>query len=157
METQTLAKLATEVLDQFSWDKRDDGTLYWSRKDLEHDDWISTLCHDAHGDMFPDDWRYSFIHDALSSISEGGERTVEDWEEDSHEAIDGAVDVYNSKLCDWLGSHGHRAGYVDEAVEELGHSESAMQDLMLGQYVERAEVFASVLHSLSERLDELEA
>ena len=157
MSTRTLATLATEILSEFGWGKRTDGTRYWSRNEFpKNDDWITDLCRDAHGDMFPDDWRYGFIHDALASVQEFDERSADDWLDEMHEAVDGCVDVYNSELCRWLGSHAYRSGYVDDATAELGQPGSTMQALMMGQYAERTEVFASVLHSLSERLDDTE-
>ena len=156
MSEQTLVELADVVLADFEWDKRADGSRYWSRKDVLTDDWIADLCHDAHGDMFPDDWRYEFIHDALVSVSEGDNCTVDDCYENMHEAVDGSVDIYNGRLCDWLGSHAYRSGYVDEARESFGESNSTMQSLMQGQYMEREEVFRSVLHSLAERLADTE-
>lgn len=154
--SKTLAELANDVLAMFEWGTRTNGDRYWSRKDVMTDDWVAEMCRDAHGDMFPDDWRYMFIHDTLVSLSEFDERTAEEWDEDMHEAVDGAVDVYNSELCKWLESHACRSSYVDDATAEMGQPDSVMQSLQMGQYVERREVFSSVLHSLAEHLETLE-
>ena len=75
----------------------------------------------------------------------------------AHEWADGNVDVYTVNRIAWLGSNLTRAGYCDEAVEELGVSDSdgITDRIGLGQYMESLEIFGSVAESLEAQLDEL--
>lgn len=108
--------------------------------------WLQETVRYAHGDMLPDDWRYRWIRDAFDAIHDAGPDA--DLEEVGIEFADDA-DIYNSDLIDWLGSHGSRMGYCDEAFETFEGDISSIATLMqLGQCQERAEIFASVVASL---------
>lgn len=138
-----LRELAGTAYDAFERSIRANGSEYTHRKD-DAPGWVSAIVQDAHGDMFPDDWRYEAIRDAFGAIHDS---YTDDLDELGHEFADGA-DIYNADLLAWVGSHGSRAGYVDEAVEEFGPARDFYHSLQMGQYAERAEVFAAVLAGL---------
>jgi hypothetical protein len=73
--------------------------------------WLTDLCHHAHGDMMPDDWKYEFIQDALAAIEDGADEDRIDLD---------ALYPYTADRLDWLASHLDRPGYCDEAVAEAG-------------------------------------
>ncbi len=150
--TAKIKKLAREALDQLTSDKRDDGTTFYTWKGNNYDSWYHDMAHKAHGDMFPDDYKYEFIRDSLYIIEEASDL------DDVTQDIDSQVDVYNYQLIKWLASHGERAGYVEEATAELGHSKDMglMGDLMAGQFMERQEVYSRVKNYLEERAEELD-
>jgi hypothetical protein len=130
--TMTLAELAGEALNDSS------------------PDWVSVLVYEAHGNFLPDDWRYSCIRSALEFIHDN------DADEDSsHEFADGEVDVYTNERFAWLSSSLRRADYVDQAVEDFGSNPEAgiVDQIGLGQYAEAQEVYASVISSLEDELN----
>ena len=104
--------------------------------------WVSDLVQQAHGDMLPDDWRYGAIEDALLDIADR-----DDPDDGAGEFADGA-DIYNADLLAWVGSHGARAGYVDDARDEYGEPRDFYHGLQMGQYMERSEVYGLVLDAL---------
>jgi hypothetical protein len=122
----------------------------WVLKD-RHPTWIYEMNQKAHEGMLPDDYKYEYITDTLNALEEG-----RDPEEGAFEI---EADVYNHQLLKWLQSHGERAGFVDEAVKEMGHSEQMglMGDIMMGQAAEKQQVWRSVVESLNERLEEIES
>ena len=154
--TKTLQALAVEAHKHFELSERKNAekTKYWKTKDGAPE-WVKEMCHEAHRTgsgtwdvMLPDDFRYEFIEDALDKLAN---------HEDADEAMDALEpDVYNHDRHKWLSSNLTRAGYVDEAVEEMdGHSDQGVDgDLGLGQLWERREVFGIVRKALEERLDE---
>lgn len=103
------------------------------------------LAHAAHGDMLPDDWKYEFINEALGAIADASDL----------DEIDLEADIYNSDLCRWLGSHGERTGWCDEAVGEGLVSEDAdmITRIQGGQYMEKREVLGLVLQHLREEAE----
>jgi hypothetical protein len=151
MSVPTLQTLAEEVRAGFTLDKRTDGSEYWTRRD-KSERWITDLCHEAHGDMMPDDVRYEYIVDALDIIAEHGD------DADAAESLDSNVDIYNSDRTAWLASHNGRQEYADRAVSDgLCDGADIMQTLGCAQYLEREEVYGSVLASLQAQLEEVEA
>ena len=145
----TIEAVASEAYGWFTTTLRGEDTITVLKDDAPQ--WVTDLVHEAHGDGFlPDDWRYDSIRSALESISEG--------DEDGSEWADGNVDVYTGRRITWLASNMQRASYVDEAVEELGHSDQGITgDIGVGQYAESVEVFGLVLQAVQERVDELES
>lgn len=152
----TFSELAGEAYGMFERRTREDGDAYYTLRDGAPE-WLHDLVHEAHGDMLPDDWRYDAIHSALGAIHDSGADTPDDCDDLEHEFADGEVDAYNGARVAWLGSHLQRGGYCDEAQEELGASGGVYDLIGAGQYMEAREVFASVLDSLRERFEELEA
>jgi hypothetical protein len=117
-------------------------------------EWVSDLCHEAHGDMFPDDWRYEFIEDSLERIAEA------DNPDDALDEIE--PDIYNADRLRWLSSHLDRAGYCDQAQDEglVADDVDLMDRIGLGQYMEKREVLDSVLgflRNLAEEQEDVEA
>jgi hypothetical protein len=148
---KTIQELATEARSDFVRSTRDNGAAYWHRKEIQKD-WIDDMCYQAHGgntptSMLPDDWRYQFIVDALDALSE---------HEDEDEARDSLeASIYTHDLTAWLGSHGYRPAYCDEAVDEygaesfFGKNGGGLTNLIqAGQLAEMQEVFGLVLDAL---------
>lgn len=137
---KTVRQLADHILSFFTRLKRDNGDEVWVTK-REAPEWIrDEVLFPAHADMPPDDVKYEFIFEALSRITE-----IDNLDEPELEA-----DVYNNDLLSWLASHLERAGYVDEAVRDYGHSQDMgiMGDIMMGQLREKEEVYFIVLERL---------
>lgn len=159
----TVQQLAAAYLDQFESLERDNFSTY-KRKD-DADDRLQELCYAAHDDMMPDDYKYNFIVDALGMIADADEDADLD---DLYTEIE--ADVYNSNLLHWLSSNLNRADYIYHYIEEFGFpgikikhydqldtSEFNFFNLISnGQWMEKVEVFNSVLASLIEITTELE-
>ncbi len=160
----TIHELAKEAYASFERAERADASgTYYTRVRTRDDapKWVSDLVHEAHGAMLPDDWRYDCICEALGAIDEAGADAdtddlageFADTDDLAGEFADG-VDVYTSDLLTWLGSHGWRTGYCDDAARELGAEGGTIdQRIMLGQFAERYEVFGLVLEFLRERAE----
>lgn len=156
-QTLTIASLAAEALEQFETRMRDDGTDYVATKDDLVPAWVGLMIREAHGEFLPDDFKYATTREALDRIADDGEHLSEDGMLDLMDEFAQDVDTYNGERLAWLGSHGSRAGYVDEAREESGEAqcEQSIMDLIgSGQYIERREVFQSVLQSLTREVEE---
>lgn len=153
MATKTVQQLARELADAFEGTERANGDEIRILRDGSPE-WMREVVHTAHGDMFPDDYRYEAIENAAEHIAE-----AEDPEEGAHDFADGAVDVYNGARLAWLASHGDRAGYVDEAREEIGTDAEGgiLGEIGRGQYFELIEVYGLVLQALTERAEADEA
>lgn len=145
----TAQDFAREAYDSLERATRSDGSEYIARKDGAPE-WVADLIHESHGDMLPDDWRYECIQDALGAIAD-----ADDPDDALAEFADGA-DIYNSDLLAWVGSHSSRGGYVDEAVAEFGPPRDFYHSLQMGQYMERSEIYGSLLASLRRLADEEE-
>lgn len=144
----TIQELASHYSKMFIRDTRDDGTEYVKTID-ERPEELTELIHKAHGDMMPDDWRYKFIEESLDIIAEQ--------DEDDLDCPELEPDIYTHDLLQWLASRNDRYDYVDQATEEYGHGNSLINDIMLGQIKEKEEVYFSVLSSLREIKENIEA
>lgn len=152
MQNQTIETLAAEILKNMTTGTRDNGETF---KHLNDDkaEWMQDLCHEAHGRMLPDDHKYQFIFEALSALVDHDGN-----EDDARESIE--ADIYTSDLTAWLASSNSRMEYVNDAVSNglVDTSNFDMVNAMqAGQLEEKREVFESVLNSLQNRLDEVEA
>jgi hypothetical protein len=142
---------AREALGYFERRTRDDGTAYLALAD-DRPEWVHDLVYAGHGQgaLLPDDWRYEAVQGALSAIADADES--DDLDDVGHEFADANVDVYTSARLTWLGSNLNRAGYCDEAAEELGGSDlDTVERIGLGQYQESREVYGLVLDFLREQ------
>lgn len=107
-------------------------------------EWMTDALREAHdsANIFPNDWIYDACHSIVSNMSD---TDPEDWEDSVSEWADGCVDVYNVDRARWLASNLAFGGFVDEAVEELGHSDQGIYgDIGIGQY-RLLELIASAL------------
>ena len=145
----TVQQLAKVARCAFSFEKREDGSEYWTHG-RNAPAWIDQLTTEAHGTMFPDDHRYRFIVEALDALEEA---------DDPDDARDGyEFEPYYGRLVDWLGSYaGHRFEYCDEWAEEYGQPEDTYHRLAGGHLFERLEVLDMVQWSLEARLATLAA
>ena len=157
VETATVQTLAREAAGWFEsayrGDTGEDQDRYTRCRDGAPE-WVGELVRAAHGDMFPDDWRYDAIASALEFVAE-----VDDPDDGCGEFADQTVDVYNGDRIAWLGSHGARQGYCDEAAAEFGAEDTASDIISMigwGQYAEASEVYGLVLQALEARLGEVD-
>lgn len=168
MKTETepvnkrMGRVAGVVAAQFERIKRNeptpglsDGILVRKAPYRTTDDWVTDLCHKAHGEMFPDDWRYELIVDALGDIEEmAGEwddLDADDFREKCSDTLTERFDgryVYTAQLTGWLHSRADRYGYVDEWTKEISHADDLTRDLAGGLWTEYQEVFWSVFESI---------
>jgi hypothetical protein len=140
----TITELANEARGWFERATRNNGETFWKWKEGAPE-WISEMCHKAHGDMMPDDWRYTFIIEALDAISNA------DGDED--EALTSLEpDIYTGKLTAWLASNVERASYCDEYISDTGTSE-IFAAIAGGQLTEMYETFSEVYRFLRDRAD----
>ena len=148
-EVATIQDLAREASEWFETRQRDNGDTFFTLKD-GRPDWVQDLVHAAHGeDFLPDDYRYRWTYGALEFIADADGDPLDD----VGEFADLAVDTYTSERFAWLASNLQRAGYVDEAVEELGRPDGGIVEMIgLGQYAEASEVYGLVCRALDERL-----
>lgn len=111
--------------------------------------WLREMVKKVHddGQWFSDDFKYRTIVDVLDALSEG----------QGTEDLSLEPDIYNSDLLDWLGSHLERAGYVDEATKEYGHSDQGiMGDIGQGQWYEKDQIARIVVEALTEELERID-
>jgi hypothetical protein len=144
----TVQQLAKVARCAFSFEKREDGSEYWTHG-RNAPAWIDQLTTEAHGGTGPggmgaDDYRYKFIVHALDELEE-----VDDVDEAGH---NWDFEPYLSRLADWLGSHNHRFSYCDEWAEEYGQPEDTYHRLAGGHLFERLEVLDMVRGSLEAHL-----
>jgi hypothetical protein len=157
-EPTSIAQLAQEAYDYFVTDTRprSDETFTKTRDDAP--EWVTDLVRSAHGDFLPDDWRYESIRSALGFIADN-EVDGDELDDLASEWSDQNVDTYTGQRLAWLSSNLNRAGYCDDAAAEFGFdsSEGIAQWIGMGQYMESGEVWASVVNTLRERLEELQS
>lgn len=136
---------ATEVLRYFTTTQRDGETINIKTDDAPGN--VEDMVYTAHGDMLPDDYRYAFIVESLNALEEN-----EDTDEAQQQACE--PDTYYHKLNSWFTSRIGRANYVDEAVSEfgLGSDVDTHTRIGWGQYLEKSEVFYTVLTWLEEEI-----
>ena len=148
MELKELAEHARTFFKTFHRTEEPADVNHYTLKD-PHPIWIEEMSRAVHddGQWLPDDYKYEYMVEALDSMSEGN-----DPDEPYIEA-----DPYNNQLLDWLSSHSQRAGFVNEAVEEMGHSKDGIiGDIGYGQYREKSEVWYRVVQALRDRLEAIE-
>ena len=137
-------QVAEDAARHFTTDTRPDGTTYHKLRDTRPE-WLYEAVREAHGRdsygapaLLPDDYRYQYAAEAVQEIADA------DPDEDLDDVAERATepDVYTADLTTWLGSHGYRPGYVDEAVQDLdARALGAVAQIALGQRAERREVF----------------
>lgn len=144
MTATTIQDLARIALEFFETRTRDSGETFETTRD-DAPDWIVDMIRDAHGDFLPEDWRYSTIRDAVSWIADNPSA-----DDDSGEFADSAVDTDSHARLQWLASNLNRAGYVDDACEEMGADPGLgiIERIGWGQCAEASEIYGSVYASL---------
>lgn len=144
-----IGELATYALTFFERLPRREGEMIWHLKE-RYPTWVQEMVYKAHENMGADDYKYEFVVKTLDELSEGA---------DPEEGKDNLeADIYTADLLQWLGSHLERTGFVDEIVEQIGHSQSGIVgDIMYGQIQEKHQVWDSVVQSLRDRLDDIDA
>lgn len=136
----TIQTLAADTRAHFVQKTRPDGTTFYSFDHEASPAWLIDVVREIHGEMMPDDHKYRFVVEALDALAECDEPDEADVEADS----------YTSELCAWLGSHGDRPSYCDEALEEFGGGFNGTTQLLAwGQYREKREVLDGIRSALT--------
>jgi len=124
--------------------------IYIIKPRHQHDEDISNLAREAHGDLFPNDYTYRFIADALSTLHDSDVETIDE----AQEAIAQIEpDPYTSDLTAWLASDVRRVYYLDDIIGEYS-PDDGFTLLAMAQQQERQEVANSVLHSILKLIEE---
>ena len=130
------ARLASQFYEAMERKLRKDGdedSAFYSLK-RGSPEWMTDALREAHdsGNVFPNDWVYATANGILGNMAD---REPADWEDAVSEWADSEVDVYNAARTAWLASNLQFGGIVDEAVEEMGHSDQGIfGDIGIGQY-----------------------
>jgi len=139
----TVQDAARMMVEAFTIDARDNGEKYYHLQDGSPE-WMTEVCHKAHGDMFPDDWRYEFISDAVDMLAESD---IDDCQAEA--------DIYTAQLTAWLASRTDRFAYCDDFASELGGDDGdTLSRISGGQWMERDEVLHIVAQALESIIDE---
>lgn len=152
----TISSVAHDAASYMERVKRDDDTYYVRATD-DAPAWLKDAIYAAHGDRLPNDWVYDLISDAIDWIADNGHDTADDARDAAHNFADG-VDVYTHDLLGWYAIPANR-GYCEDAADTFGESDDMSIDaqIMRGQYMQREEILQSVISSLEDRADDLEA
>lgn len=94
--------------------------------------WLKDAVREAHDDELPGDWRYATCAGLVYQIIE------EDLDEDElSDLVDGEVDIYTTRLLDWLRDDVSRKSYIEEAIDTFGIDPLDVGDIdkqiMMGQ------------------------
>jgi hypothetical protein len=128
---------------------RDSGEAFYAFAD-DRPNWVYDAVMEAHDGEMPDDWRFDICDSLFDEIDA-------DTNEDSlSEIVDGLVDVYNSDRVKWLAGHLLRGGYVDEAVESFGVSDSpdVYNMIGMGQYVCIEQMAHIIFQAIKDNVEE---
>lgn len=134
--TITAATIAQSLYDAFEAKERDQPNEYGTKTFYSlkrgSPQWMTDAIREAHSGIFPNDWIYHSCKNIAGSMSD---TDPSDWDDRVSEWADGEVDVYNADRTRWLASHLDFGSEVDDAVEELGHSDQGIfGDIGIGQY-----------------------
>lgn len=162
MDTQQrLAALSAELYASLDTRTRANGEEFVCTKD-NVPMWCQEAIREAHRgviDFGPEDMRYSMIRDMASKLSD---YEPSQWDDSSSEMVDGSVDIYNWDLLKWVSSHLSRYCYVEESCGEFGipmdgnNKPDFIKMLTYGQVHEYNEIYASLVHAIRERCEEIE-
>jgi hypothetical protein len=146
-----IVNLARWYASRITWDTRTNGNKFCKFECGDNEPAAKAcqrLALAAHGDgeMLPDDWRYAFINEALNAIADSS---------GNFEELEMEADIYNHELTEWLGSHGQRPSYCDEAVRDglVSADADMIARISAGQYLEKHEVLDAVLAYLREEAE----
>lgn len=148
-------KAAEQFSAAFMRDTRPDGETFIRLED-DAPEWMTDAIREAHGRMLPDDVKYTMCEEVAERLAD---RDSDEWDDAQGEECDSLVDVYNGDLIKWLGSHGTRAAYIDEAQEEglIDPNADTFKRLQIGQYMEYAEIWSVLQSACEDAGDDLES
>lgn len=156
MET-TRATLAQQFSDAMERKKRDgtppDEGYFYTLKDGSPE-WMQDAIREAHdaGGILPNDWIYDKIDTILSKMTD---TDPDDWQDRTGEWADSCVDVYNGCRAAWLASNLSFGSIVDEAVEDLGHSDQGIYgDIGIGQYHFIGQIVQALIDAIEAQAEE---
>ena len=146
----TLATLASEFSNAFEQDTHNDGKQFYKLKDGSPR-WMIDAIHSAHADILPHDW----VYEQCSRVADRmAETDPENWDDSVSDWADSLVDVYNADRAAWLASHLSFGGVVDEAVEELGHSDQGIfGDIGTGQHRFNEQIAAALIQAVRDEAE----
>lgn len=135
-DTEALKVLAAALSEAFEHKERDQPNEFGDKDFVSlrkgSPEWMTDAVRTAHDGIMPNDWIYAACNSMADHMAE---REPEEWDDAVSEWADGEVDVYNAARTRWLAAHLDFGAAVDEAVEELGHSDQGVfGDIGLGQY-----------------------
>jgi len=145
----TVATLAAEMSASFETRTRTNGDEFRCLKDGSPE-WMTDVLFDAHDGMLPDDWRYRMVESAVDAIADSDGN-----EDESGEAADAFVPVYNRDRLEWLASNLTRAGYCDDAASEglVADDAPILDRIAAGIYAEFQEVYSAVVEALRTQVE----
>jgi len=150
MTTTKQAEIAQQFSDAWTTDTRNDGVLFCKLRDGSPQ-WMTDAIHAAHGDILPMDWIYLHCNHIVDMMTE---YEPEQWDDSVSEWCDGLVDVYNADRVRWLALHLDFADFVDEAVEEYGHSDQGViGDIGMGQFKLLEQIAYAMLSAVNEQAE----
>lgn len=153
MTTTKQAEIAKQLAEAFTTDTRNDGATFYKLRDGSPQ-WMTDAIHAAHGDILPMDWIYEHCSRMADNLNE---YEPEQWDDSVSEWADGLVDVYNADLARWLSLHLDFAEYVDNATQELGHSDRGIfGDIAMGQYSLLENIAYALIQAVREQAEDLE-
>jgi hypothetical protein len=153
MTTTKQAEIAQQFADAWTTDTRNDGVLFCKLRDGSPQ-WMTDAIHAAHGDIMPLDWIYEHCSRIVDMMTE---YEPEQWDDSVSEWCDGLTDVYNIELAQWLALHLDFAEYVDNATQELGHSDRGIfGDIAMGQYSVLENIAYAMLNAVREQAEAAE-
>ena len=140
-EEKTIASVAQEMLDNFEYKTRTDGSKYSVQKSPSKE-WITNICCEAHGDRLPSDDVYEVIVDVLEGLTEC------DNENDAEDRINEIEsDIYTHDLTGWLHSNNNNVYYLTQALDELNIKDGFLA-LSTAQYLWKQEIAHTVLREI---------
>jgi len=154
---ETIEKQIKTIKNSFIQKTRDNGDKFYCLKD-KTDEEINDLIRECHGtDIFPDDFRFNVIHSFFYMVSndildyENLRKLEEEIDEQEGSFVDSETDFRNYDLTQWLGSHGSRSGFVDEAMQDQ-HFDNVMGAIAAGQSREIQQIFSQCKSALIQYL-----
>lgn len=157
-DTDKRTMLAGAFYDAFERRERDHENDYGDKhfyfvKDEWEDSWIHKAVQEAHGELLPDDWVYEICRCVAGRLHDYGD--ADKWEDAAGEIADGMVDVYNAARTRWLAARLEWGAEVDEAVEELGHSDQGnFGDIGIGQYHVIERIVQTIIQAINDQAGE---
>ena len=159
-KTKKIIRIASEALEHFeSIEKsgeKDGGkkrTVFVTRPDAPQ--WVVDMCYRAHEGSFPCDYVYEYIVETLNMIID----CESDGQIENVLSKNITCDVNTCDLIRWLAEAIDSIRWVDTGREESGPGKSILDDLEMGQYLQRkrvADLVYGYLKSMAENSEDNE-
>jgi len=143
--------LIKDIADDLYFDETIRDGIYKAREQEKYQD-LYMVAHG--GDFLLNDMRYKMIYDIINQLNEWDKDEIINDCVDDLELLDGLIPIYTYDLTKWLNSSNSRYSYVDEAVAELGHGDSILDDIKQGYLQELLEVYYLMKEWIDENSEE---